>query len=80
MLGWMASSSISEILSYLISIRVSLSSQERMAEEGATSRQGVKFSGLGVSTVKMNKQGGFQATPQLPVGRGPYHEGSVHGV
>ena len=50
------------------------------AEEGATPRQGVESSGLGTSIVKMDKQGGFPATPQLPVGRGPYHERPVHGV
>jgi len=50
------------------------------AVEGPTSRQGVEASGLGTPTVKMDKKGGFQATSQLPVGRGPNHEGSMHGV
>ena len=34
------------------------------AEEGLASRQGVESSGNGTSTVKVDKQGGFQATPQ----------------
>jgi len=41
---------------------------------GAASRQGVEASGLDTPTVKMDKKGGFQATSQLPVGRGPNHE------
>jgi len=59
---------------------VSLGSQVRGAEEGATSRQGVGASGLGTPTVKMDQKGGFQATSQLPVGRGPYHKGFMHWV
>jgi len=58
---------------------VSLGSRIRRAEEGATSRQGVEASGLGTPTVKMDQKGGFQATSQLPIRRGP-NEGFVHGV
>ena len=49
-------------------------------QEGATPKQGVESSGLDTSTVKVDKQGGFQATPQLPVGRGLDYKGPVHGM
>jgi len=58
---------------------VSIGSRVR-GQGGGTSRQGVEASGLDTPKVKMDKKGGFQATSQLPVGRGPDHEGSVHGV
>jgi len=59
---------------------VSLGSRQRVAEEGAASRQGVESSDLGVSTVKMNKKRWFSSHTQFPVGRGPDHKGYVHGM